>query len=70
MEVAYRLLGIPTFDLVYEEEKKKKWPDFSVSSQFGNYYAEVKVIRQPLAISKFDECVEHLHRDSQIEVVD
>ncbi len=58
LEVAYRLLGVSAFDVVYEEEKKG--PDFSVSSQFGNFYAEVKRIRETAAAAKFNECVNRI----------
>ena len=59
LEAAWRFLGIPAFDVDYEPEGKKG-PDFRVSTQFGNFYAEVKRIRETEATSKFYGCVDRI----------
>jgi hypothetical protein len=58
IEAAYRLLRIPAFRVEYEREKEG--PDFCVSSRFGDFYAEVKRIREIAAATKFLDCVNQL----------
>ena len=67
LEIAFRLLGVPTFDVdEYEPEakKKKKGPDFHVvSAVFGDFYAEVKRIHEVAATLTFNRCVDRVYAE-------